>query len=231
MTSFSRIASVTSRNAGSGVCVTISDPGSARLAARVGHGEQLVQQVEAPGRAGVQQGRARRRTAGEVDLEAVGVQAAGAEHGGHDVLDEGTALRALRVDRQRRALRVAYAGVGGRALGVPRLPPEQHLLALGVPCRDEPGQVGPLARVGAAGGVPLLPLVVDHDRARHDPWPARRVEEASYSSCVPRRGPGCRRGGQRALRAPAAEDRLPPVLRRPPAGRGGSRPRAASSSR
>ena len=118
--------------------------------------------------------------------------------------------RVVRVERDRVAVRVRDAELGRQALGVPRLPPEEDVLAARVPLRD-PGRGG---------------------RAT-SPRPAR-CRRRSPATC--RRGRSCR-GRGRAPRGARGSRRSAPASRsraraRPRRARGGTaRPSRRRSAR
>ena len=136
--------------------------------------------------------------------------------------------RVARVERDGRAVGIAHAELGRQALRVPRLPPEQDVLAARVPLRDPAAEVGPLR------GVRLVRRRTSPATCRRGrPCPGTRPcslevrEEARRSAPASRSRARGRRSTRRevALRAPAAEDRLAPPRRR---SRGSRRRRGAA---
>ena len=178
---------------------------------------------------------AARGARGEVDLQPVGVEAVRRRAAARP-----SSARNARASRgcSGRARPASPSGLrtqssGGSALRVPRLPPEQHALARGMALGDPAGEVGPLRRVGLVRAVGRLPLVVERR-----PCPARsprprgaRGRRRRTSASRSRRAGRAVRGGEVALRAPAAEDRLAPPAGRSRGAGGGAAPRSTSSSR
>src|SRR5215203_668609 len=116
-----------------------------------------------------------------------------------------------RVDRNRLAAWVPDAELRREALRIPRLPPEEHVLPTRATARDPAADVRPLLRIRPARPVGALPLVVDRDRPGHE---TVLLEVLEVPVVVRLRREVLRRAAlarcPRALRAPAAEDRLAP---------------------
>jgi hypothetical protein len=140
--------------------------------------QEPMEQRDAPGVAASPQARAGGRLGGEVNLQAIGIEAVGPEQAAQRLAQDPLIGAAGRIGGHGASERIGDAGLGREALRVPGLEPEQHALPCRVAIGDPAAHVGPAVVVRLVAAVRRLPAVVDHDRPGHEPLPGQRGEPA-----------------------------------------------------